>query len=70
MCQYLYPEPGNISTMFSTGIDTRGQLIVQDVINMLNSTGLASLPFQQVLAVHIPDVGDHGEMAQLLSILK
>jgi hypothetical protein len=56
--------------MFSTGIDTRGQLIVQDVMNMLNSAGLASLLFQQFLAVHIPDVADHGEVAQLLSILK
>lgn len=70
MGQHLYSKPGSIGTVFGAGINTGGQLITQNMMNMLNGASFASLPLEQFLTTCVPYVGNHGKVTHLDSILQ
>src|SRR4030042_3585813 len=49
--------------MFTTGEYASRKLIGQDMVHLLNSACLPSLPLQQGLPFHIPAIADHGIVA-------
>ncbi len=59
MGYHLEPEPGGISAVPGTGIDSRSQFIFQDVVDSFHRASFASLPLQYFLTVHVPDIAHH-----------
>ena len=57
---HLQSEPGRVGPVLPAEVYSSSQPALEDVTHMFDSAGLAPMPSQLSLSLHLPDVADYG----------
>ena len=63
--QHLEPQPGGVGAVLRAGIDPRGQLVLEDPVDVLDGALLAAVPGDELATGGRPVVGHDREVAHL-----